>query len=111
MNYLYWIMSGTFCFRTRRTPGTTCASTNIKKPIIYPIAAARKEDKVDKSLSGLEMYKKYADGRHEGLLEIDPNSAQEFSDWIDGKHPRRSTGGHPWEIKRGGFLLISQKIA
>lgn len=22
--------------------------------------------------------------------------------WIDGKHPRRSVGGHPWEIKRGG---------
>src|SRR5690606_35595761 len=43
-----------------------------------------------------------ADGRHEGLLEINPNSTTEFADWIDGKHQKRSRGGHPWEIKRGG---------
>jgi hypothetical protein len=48
------------------------------------------------------MYSRYADGRHEGLLDIDPASEQEFADWIDGKHPKRSVGGHPWEIKRGG---------
>ena len=56
------------------------------------IAARRKEDKVDTSLSGHDMYARYADGRHEGLLDIDPNSPQEFADWIDGKHPKRSTG-------------------
>ena len=49
-----------------------------------------------------EMYERYADGRHEGLLDIDPDSGKEFADWIDGKHPRRGRGGHPWEIKRGG---------
>jgi len=48
------------------------------------------------------MYARFADGRHEGLLEIDPGSAEEFADWIDGKHPKRTIGGHPWEIKRGG---------
>ena len=57
---------------------------------------------MDKSLSGEEMYRLYADGRHEGLLDIDPDSEQEFADWIDGKHPKKSGGGHPWEIKRGG---------
>ena len=66
------------------------------------IAGRRKEDSFDESLSGREMYKRYADGRHEGLLDIDENSKQEFSDWIDGKHPKRASGGHPWEIKRGG---------
>ncbi|MGD9159742.1 MAG: hypothetical protein PVG39_15110 [Desulfobacteraceae bacterium] len=66
------------------------------------IAGRRKEDHVDESLSGREMYKRYADGRHEGLLDINENSSLEFSDWIDGKHPKRLTGGHPWEIKRGG---------
>ena len=66
------------------------------------IAGQRRDDKVDKSLSGEEMYRLYADGRHEGLLDIDPNSEQEFADWIDGKHPKKSGGGHPWEIKRGG---------
>ena len=48
------------------------------------------------------MYSRYADGRHEGLLDIDLDSEQEFADWIDGKHPKRSGGGHPWEIMRGG---------
>jgi len=66
------------------------------------IAGKRKDDHVDKSLSGQEMYKQYADGRHEGLLDIEENSKQDFSDWTDGKHPKRVSGGHPWEIKRGG---------
>ena len=66
------------------------------------IAGKRKAETVDESLSGREMYSRYADGRHEGLLDIDPDSHQEFADWIDGKHPKRGRGGHPWEIKRGG---------
>jgi hypothetical protein len=66
------------------------------------IAGQRKDDSVDENLSGRQMYERYADGRDEGLLEIAPNSKEEFADWIDGKHPKRTTGGHPWEIKRGG---------
>ncbi len=66
------------------------------------MAGKRKKEKVDDSLSGREMYGRYADGRHEGLLDIDPASEQEFADWIDGNHPKRARGGHPWEIKRGG---------
>ncbi|MGA2261231.1 MAG: hypothetical protein ABSH28_07340 [Acidobacteriota bacterium] len=66
------------------------------------IAGQRREDRVDEGLSGREMYERYADGRHEGLLDIDENSKQEFADWIDGKHEKKASGGHPWEIKRGG---------
>ena len=66
------------------------------------IAGRRKEETVDESLSGREMYSRYADSRHEGLLDINPASEQEFANWIDGKHPKRKGGGHPWEIKRGG---------
>ena len=66
------------------------------------IAGRRKDEMVDEALSGREMYMRYADGRHEGLLDIDENSEQEFADWIDGAHPEKSLGGHPWEIKRGG---------
>lgn len=66
------------------------------------IAGKHKEETVDESLSGREMYCRYADGRHEGLLDIDPASEQEFADWIDGTHSKRGVGGHPWEIKRGG---------
>jgi hypothetical protein len=66
------------------------------------LGGKRKEETIDESLSGREMYARYADGRDEGLLKIDPESEQEFADWIDGTHPKREKGGHPWEIKRGG---------
>lgn len=66
------------------------------------IAGKRPEDTLDESLSGREMYKRFADGRHEGLLDIDENSPEDFAAWIDGTHPKKTTGGHPWEIKRGG---------
>ncbi len=66
------------------------------------ISGQRKDDHVDENLSGRQMYERYADGRDEGLLEIAENSTEEFADWIDGKHPKRTRGGHPWEIKRGG---------
>lgn len=66
------------------------------------IAGKRKDDSIDENLSGREMYQRYADGRDEGLLEIAANSKKEFADWIDRKHPKKTTGGHPWEIKRGG---------
>jgi hypothetical protein len=65
-------------------------------------AGRRKGEKVDTTLSGRTLYERYADGRHEGLMDIAPESTKEFSDWIDGKHPKKSSGGHPWEIKRGG---------
>ncbi len=78
------------------------ASDYFKYCKIAYIAGKRKGDTVDGSLSGREMYRRYADGRHEGLLDIDPSSGQEFADWIDGKHPKKGMGGHPWEIKRGG---------
>ena len=66
------------------------------------IAAKREDEKVDETLSGRELYRMFADGRDDGLLEIDGDSQQEFADWIDGKHPKKGMGGHPWEIKRGG---------
>lgn len=51
---------------------------------------------------GRTLYERLADGRDEGLLDIDPESETEFADWIDDKHPLRDRGGHPWEILRGG---------
>lgn len=66
------------------------------------LSGQRKEDRIDEKLSGRQMYELYADGRDEGLLKIAADSKEEFADWIDGKHPHKTTGGHPWEIKRGG---------
>jgi hypothetical protein len=66
------------------------------------IAAQREGEIVDANLSGRKLYEQFADGRHEGLLNIDGDSEEEFESWIDYKHPERIHGGHPWEIKRGG---------
>ena len=66
------------------------------------IAARCEGELFDENLSGRELYRMFADGRDDGLLQIDGDSNEEFSDWIDHRHPLRRTGGHPWEIKRGG---------
>lgn len=49
-----------------------------------------------KSLSPLEMYKKWADGRDGGMLSIkDWSDRKEFQDWMDSG---KDAGGHPFEI-------------
>ena len=96
------IESGWFRRDTNLTRETMTADDYFEYCRLAYIAARRKEDKMDESLSGREMYTQYADGRHEGILDIDPSSPQEFADWIDHKNTKRGAGGHPWEIKRGG---------
>ncbi len=96
------VEEGCFMNRDNYISSSMTAAKYFEYCKIAYLAAARKEDKVDPSLFGREMYKLYADGRHEGLLDIDPDSEQEFADWIDRKHPKWTGGGHPWEIKRGG---------
>ena len=50
-------------------------------------------------LSPNELYYKYADGRDDGLKDIDENSPTEFDNWYNDKNRR---GGHPWEVCQGG---------
>ncbi len=51
-----------------------------------------------RSFSPLEKYKKKADSRHGGLLELSPDDSKAFFDWF---HSRAWSGGHPWEIVFG----------
>lgn len=53
---------------------------------------------IKKQMPGLDMYKAMADGRHEGLIDIKPDSTEDLIKWY---HSGRG-GGHPWEICRGG---------
>lgn len=46
-----------------------------------------------------EQYYLHADGRDDGLREIDPDSPSAFLAWFTNPDQR---GGHPWEIARGG---------
>jgi len=50
-------------------------------------------------LSAKQLYINNADGRDDGLLELDEDSADAFADWY---HNRINHGGHPWEVCRGG---------
>ena len=50
-------------------------------------------------LSAKELYRKFADGRDDGLLDLDMDSAEEFAAWYD--NSKRGCG-HPWEVCRGG---------
>lgn len=50
-------------------------------------------------LTAKEQYYKKADGRDEGLSEIDIDSYKEFESWY---HDRHRSGGHPWEVCAGG---------
>lgn len=53
----------------------------------------------ESGLSGRAYYKKYADGRHGGLLDLPRHSAPAFEAWYKSKS---WSGCHPWEIYRGG---------
>ena len=50
-------------------------------------------------LTAKEQYYKMADGRDNGLSEIDGESPSAFADWLNDLQRK---GGHPWEVCRGG---------
>lgn len=50
-------------------------------------------------LTPKEMYEKFADGRDEGLGEIDADSPEAYLQWHE---EGRMRCGHPWEVCRGG---------
>lgn len=54
---------------------------------------------LDPSLSGQELYRRYANGRDAGLLGIDSESPLAFMHWY---LLNDRSGAHPWEIYRGG---------
>jgi len=64
----------------------------------YLANATQQKSAVEPRMSGLDMYRQLADGRHEGLTELPANSADAFAKW----YRSGRGGGHPWEIYRGG---------
>ena len=62
-------------------------------------------------LSPREQYRDFADGRDEGLTDIDERSPEAFHAWLTARHG----GGHPWAVSthislgvahdRGGYWL------
>ncbi len=66
--------------------------------VAYTANLKRFKGVIEKDMSGMEMYQRFADGRHEGLIELPLESADAFKQWY---HSNRG-GGHPWEVYRGG---------
>lgn len=62
--------------------------------------AYKANDYKDCSRTPIEQYKGNADGRDEGLTELDPDSAEAFEHWLEWSQ----YGGHPWEIYPGGSV-------
>ena len=48
--------------------------------------------------TGIQLYKRFADNRHMGLLDVHMDSEADFLKWYESGR----FGGHPWEIYRGG---------
>ena len=73
---------------------------------------ANKYFKNSEKISPRDKYRRMADGRDEGLLEIKGDSQKVFAEW----YKNRFHGGHPWEICRGGntthisFILHRDKV-
>ena len=66
--------------------------------VAYTANFRRFKGYIEKDMSGLGMYERLADGRHEGLIELPLDSSDAFDHWY---HSGRG-GGHPWEVYRGG---------
>lgn len=55
--------------------------------------------KETKDMTLKEQYMRFADGRHDGMLDIDPDDPEAFKNFCNTSH-----GGHVWEIRPGhGF--------
>lgn len=50
-------------------------------------------------MTAREQYYRFADGRDDGLRDINEDSSEAFYKWITN---RRLRSGHPWEVCRGG---------
>lgn len=50
-------------------------------------------------LTPKKQYYKHADGRDNGLKDVEPDDPEAFRTWIT---DRSRLGGHPWEVCRGG---------
>jgi hypothetical protein len=66
--------------------------------VAYLANAGRFQGALKPGMSGLEMYKRLADGRDAGLTELPANSADAFTKWYGSARG----GSHPWEVYRGG---------
>ena len=67
--------------------------------IAYLANPQKFKGEMDETMSGVEMYKKWADGRDGGLSKLPLDNPEALRAWYDDKG---RMGDHHWEIYRGG---------
>lgn len=92
-----------FCETVQARPETsTTRLSEMTAGVFFDCCALGYRANQYSGLNGLtpkEQYEAHADGRHDGLLAMKEDSAEEFSVWF---HESHKGGGHPWEVCRGG---------
>jgi len=60
--------------------------------------------------TGKDWYYNYADGRDDGLMNIDEDSHEDYLEWRERRGKYEFNGGHPWEIERGWCLSLDAHL-
>jgi hypothetical protein len=56
--------------------------------------------------SAKDWYHKFADGRDDGLTDVDEDSHLDYLEWAAERGKYRFNGHHPWEIERGSSVSL-----
>ena len=60
--------------------------------------------------TGKDWYYNYADGRDDGLMNVDEDSHEDYLEWRDEKGKYEFNGHHPWEIERGMSVSLDAHL-
>jgi len=57
-----------------------------------------------------EWYRNFADGRDDGLTDVDEESHTDYLEWAARRGKYRFNGHHPWEIERGARVSLDAHL-
>jgi hypothetical protein len=60
--------------------------------------------------SAKEWYRKFADGRDDGLTDVDEESYTDYLEWAAERGKYCFNGHHPWEIERGASVSLDAHL-
>jgi len=60
--------------------------------------------------SAKDWYRNFADGRDDGLTEVDEDSHTDYLEWAAQRGKYCFNGHHPWEIERGASVSLDMHL-
>ena len=70
----------------------------------------RKFVKSHPKASAKEWYRNFADGRDDGLTDVDEESHTDYLEWVAKRGKYRFNGHHPWEIERDASVSLDAHL-